>query len=293
VRRSFALPAALAVSVALAGVLGTSLLPVGAETSDAATGTKAAMGTKASAVVRRSLHVGETLAHAQRLVSSSGRYVATVDRRGRVVVRTAAGAVRWRSPAAGAGAKLVVGRTGLLALRVGAHRRWTTRTAGSGHNDVLTMRNDGVLALTAGGLTVWSTRLPYACPSTRRNVIVVDLSRQWARVCHGRQQIRATLVTTGARALGRATPTGTWRVNSFKRRNATLRPATGGSYRVRYWLPYDGTTYGLHDASWQRIPYGSARYRTHGSHGCVHVPLLMMRWIYGWAAPGTRVTIHA
>jgi hypothetical protein len=155
------------------------------------------------------------------------------------------------------------------------------------------MRNDGVLALTAGGLTVWSTRLTYACPRTRAKVIVVDLSRQWARTCQRRQQIRATFVTTGASALGYATPTGTWRLNGFRQRNTTLYPAAGGAYRVRFWLPYDGNVYGLHDSSWQRFPYGSPQYRTKGSHGCVHVPLPMMRWLYAWAPVGTRVTVHA
>ena len=34
------------------------------------------------------------------------------------------------------------------------------------------------------------------------------------------------------------------------------------------------------DSLWQRIPYGSARYRTQGSHGCVHVPYDVMHTLY-------------
>jgi hypothetical protein len=53
--------------------------------------------------------------------------------------------------------------------------------------------------------------------------------------------------------------------------NTVLRPAAGGAYPVRYWVPYDGA-YGIHDSSWQRFPYSCPLYRTQGSHGCVHLP---------------------
>lgn len=238
------------------------------------------------------LHVGQRLAAGHKLTSPHGRYVAYVDGVGRLVVRAAGGSVRWHSPAAGTGAVAAVGSGGRLALRVGAAVKWTTRTGGSGRADVLRIRDDGVLELIAGSLTVWSTALPYACPDTGARVWLVDISRQWARACYHHQQLRATFVTTGASALGYGTPTGTWRVNGYKHRNVTLYPAAGGAYPVDYWLPYDGNVYGMHDSSWQHFAYGSAKYRTKGSHGCTHVPLAMMRWLYHWAPVGTRVTIQ-
>ena len=247
---------------------------------------------RASSTPTDTLHVGQRLAAGQELVSANARFVAVVDGAGRLVVRASTGTVRWRSPAAGRAAAAVVVASGQLVLRVGAATKWTTRTGGSGRDDVLRMRNDGVLELTSGGLTAWSTALPYDCPNTNARVWVVRISRQWARACYRHQQLRATFVTTGASALGYGTPTGTWHVNGFKRRNITLYPAAGGAYPVKYWLPYDGNVYGMHDASWQRFAYGSARYRTEGSHGCTHVPLAMMRWLYRWAAVGTRVVIR-
>jgi lipoprotein-anchoring transpeptidase ErfK/SrfK len=57
-------------------------------------------------------------------------------------------------------------------------------------------------------------------------------------------------------------------------------------------MPFNGD-YGLHDASWQTIPFGSAQYHSAGSHGCVHVPTDVMAWLYQWSAVDqTVVTIE-
>ena len=55
--------------------------------------------------------------------------------------------------------------------------------------------------------------------------------------------------------------------------------------------PYDDI-YGFHDSAWQTIPYGSTKYHTDGSHGCVHLPIAAMKWLYNWAAVGAAVTIR-
>jgi hypothetical protein len=268
-----------AVALVGAGLLTLAVVP---------TGPARAAGLPA----RSSLSAGQRLLAGQRLVSPDGRYVATVGRTGRLVVRTSAGRTTWRSPAAGAGAYATVGRGGQLTLRVGGRVRWTSRTAGSGRSDVLRLLDGGALTLFAGSLTVWSNRFPNACPGTAAKVVLVDISQQSARACSHRQQLRVTRVTTGATARGYGTPTGSGRVNGNKTRNTTLYPAAGGAYPVTYWLPYDANVYGLHDSSWQTFPYGSPRYRTAGSHGCVHVPLVAMRWLYHWATVGTRVTVR-
>ena len=57
-------------------------------------------------------------------------------------------------------------------------------------------------------------------------------------------------------------------------------------------MPYD-YDYGFHDSSWQHFAYGSERYRTEGSHGCVHVPPRAMPFVYAWAQTGTLVTIRS
>ena len=42
---------------------------------------------------------------------------------------------------------------------------------------------------------------------------------------------------------------------------------------MKYWIPFDAPLFGFHDSSWQKMPYGSQKYRTKGSHGCIHMPL--------------------
>lgn len=76
-----------------------------------------------------------------------------------------------------------------------------------------------------------------------------------------------------------------------KQRDTTLYPAAGGAYPVHYWMPYSGP-YGLHDSPWQTFPYGSSKYRAHGSHGCVHVPAAAMRFLFHWAPVGTTVLVR-
>jgi hypothetical protein len=265
---------AIALGSALAGGSALAAGPAGASTTWPST-----------------LHATHALHRGERLVAPNGQYHAAVEHDGRLVVRTAAGNRVWNTPQTGANAYLYLAATGQLVVKIGGEIRWSARTAGSGKADVLTMRNDGVLALTAGTALVWSSRVGNGCPQVSGKTIAVDLSRQLAWMCSGRQQIRATAVTTGATALGYGTPTGTWHVQA-RVRDTTLYPAAGGAYPVHYWMPYDGP-YGIHDSPWQNFPYGSSRYRTEGSHGCVHVPGAMMAWLFGWAPVGTRVVIHA
>jgi lipoprotein-anchoring transpeptidase ErfK/SrfK len=119
--------------------------------------------------------------------------------------------------------------------------------------------------------------------------VFVSIRQQHVWMCAGSQQIYATAATTGASANGDGTPTGTWHVLA-KETDRWLTPLDGGSYHVAYWVPYDGP-YGFHDSSWQKFAYGSEKYRTDGSHGCVHLPMSAMKWFYKWAQVGTAVTI--
>jgi hypothetical protein len=250
------------------------------------------VGVAPAAAAPRTLSVlrpGARLQVGDSLVSPSGRYQAVVRVGGRLVVRTAGGRQLWATRSAGPGASLLFTPAGQLLLGGGAGA-WRSQTRGS-HGDSLRMRDDGALTLTADRLTVWSNRLGSRCAAARAKAVVVDLGDQRARMCRRGQQLRTTLVTTGATALGDGTPTGTWHVYA-RVRDTILYPAAGGAYPVKFWMPYSGP-YGLHDSPWQHFPYGSARYRTQGSHGCVHVPGRMMAWLFHWAAVGTRVTVQS
>lgn len=127
--------------------------------------------------------------------------------------------------------------------------------------------------------------------NTYRQLILVSLAKQHLWACEGPRQVNDTPVTTGSTVNGDQTPVGSWRLQA-KQRDRYL---VGPGYRdyVKYWMPYDGD-FGLHDASWQTMPFGSQNYRVDGSHGCVHVPTPTMAWLYNWATVGqTVVTIES
>jgi lipoprotein-anchoring transpeptidase ErfK/SrfK len=127
--------------------------------------------------------------------------------------------------------------------------------------------------------------------NTRQKFVLVSIREQHVWMCQGHQQVYSTPATTGEVDDGDATPTGTWTVQGRQ----TDRYLVGPGYRdyVHYWIPFNGD-FGFHDATWQTMPFGSAGYRSQGSHGCVHLPMTAIRWLYAWAEPGsTLVTVEA
>jgi lipoprotein-anchoring transpeptidase ErfK/SrfK len=124
-----------------------------------------------------------------------------------------------------------------------------------------------------------------ACQGNRLPALaLVSLHEQHVWLCERQRQVYSTPATTGAVALGLGTPVGTWQVVGKE----TNRYLSGPGYRnfVHYWVPFWGP-YGFHDSTWQKMAYGSAGYRQHGSHGCVHLPMTAMKWFYKWARVGT------
>lgn len=122
-------------------------------------------------------------------------------------------------------------------------------------------------------------------------LVVVSIRRQHAWACAGRRTVLSTPVTTGATGRpGHATPRGRFAVQGLER-DTTLDTSAAGSYPVKFWIPFHLGVWSFHDASWQRIRFGSHQYVRHGSHGCVHVPLAAMRWLFHWVHYGTPVRI--
>ncbi len=127
--------------------------------------------------------------------------------------------------------------------------------------------------------------------NTYAKLLLVSISQQHMWACQGAQQVNSTAVTTGSMVNNDQTPLGSWRVQGKQ----TNRYLVGPGYRdyVQYWVPFNGD-FGLHDASWQTMPFGSPDWKTLGSHGCVHVPTPTMAWVYQWAEVGnTVVTVEA
>ncbi len=133
---------------------------------------------------------------------------------------------------------------------------------------------------------------PNACASNRLSqFVLVDISDQHVWMCAGTTTVYSSPVTTGTTYNDDDTPTGTFHVEG-KQQNRTLHLLDGSTYFVHYWVPFSGTLYGFHDASWQTVPFGTDDYHRDGSHGCVHLPMAAMDWLYRWAAVGTTVTVR-
>lgn len=126
--------------------------------------------------------------------------------------------------------------------------------------------------------------------NTRAQWFVVSITAQHAWACAATKLELSTPVTTGVPVPDRETRVGSW-VVQFKQTDRDL-VGPGYSEHVDYWMPYDGD-FGLHDATWQTFAFGTGGWRTDGSHGCVHLPLDAMAWVYSWAQVGTTVTIDA
>jgi lipoprotein-anchoring transpeptidase ErfK/SrfK len=135
---------------------------------------------------------------------------------------------------------------------------------------------------------------PNECAANTANqLILVSVSTQTAWMCSGATTVYTTPVTTGATADGYDdTPQGTFHVES-RQTDRTLTLLSGAKYHVKYWIPFSGTLYGFHDATWQTMPFGSQDYHTLGSHGCVHLPSDAMAWLYSWVTVGATVTVRA
>jgi hypothetical protein len=129
--------------------------------------------------------------------------------------------------------------------------------------------------------------------NVHRQLVLVSIATQHLWMCTGTALAYSTAVTTGAVDLPYdSTPTGTFEIQG-RVTHTTLTLNTGKTYAVNYWIPFQGPLFGFHDSSWQTFPYGSQLYRTQGSHGCVHMPLPAIAFLYRWADTGATVTIRA
>jgi lipoprotein-anchoring transpeptidase ErfK/SrfK len=116
--------------------------------------------------------------------------------------------------------------------------------------------------------------------------VIVSIAQQHEWACAHHQVLQSSPVTTGASQRGDGTPRGTFAVQGMIR-DTTL----DDRYHVEYWIPFHLGVWGFHDAAWQHTPFGAASYRANGSHGCVHMPLGAIRWLFHWVRYGTLVRI--
>ena len=80
-----------------------------------------------------------------------------------------------------------------------------------------------------------------------------------------------------------------------KEKDATLvgvNQQRGTDYEqpVSYWLPFDDTGQGIHDANWQGS-FGGDVYNYAGSQGCINTPPHVMEQLFNMVSVGTPVII--
>lgn len=122
--------------------------------------------------------------------------------------------------------------------------------------------------------------------------IEVDILNQTMFVYIEGEQVIATPVVTGQ--IGTNTIPGTYAIWN-KETPSALRgynPRTEQDYvqPVQYWMAFDDTGQGIHDADWQPS-FGGDIYLTNGSLGCVNTPPGMMPTVFEYAYLGMPVIV--
>lgn len=123
-----------------------------------------------------------------------------------------------------------------------------------------------------------------------KTYILIDLSDQTLKYYKKGERKLNTNVVTGKK--GNSTPTGTYKILG-KGKNVRLKGPTWDR-KVTYWIPFIGSSYGMHDASWRSNAEFENPY-THinnGSHGCVNMKKSAAKYLYYNASVGTKVIIQ-
>jgi lipoprotein-anchoring transpeptidase ErfK/SrfK len=139
-------------------------------------------------------------------------------------------------------------------------------------------------------VAVRPTPVNHCAHNAAAQLVKVSIRAQHAWLCARTRTVFDTAITSGMVGQYTSTPTGSFRIQPPSR-NTVLTLNTGAQYPVKYWVPFDAPLFGFHDSSWQRFPYGSPKYRSQGSHGCIHMPLRAMKFLYRWAEVGAHVRI--
>ena len=123
-----------------------------------------------------------------------------------------------------------------------------------------------------------------------KTYILIDLSDQTLKYYKKGERKLSTNVVTGKK--GNSTPTGTYKILG-KGKNVRLK-GPDWDRKVTYWMPFIGSSYGMHDANWRsdaefENPY---TYINNGSHGCVNMKTSAAKYLYYNASVGTKVIIQ-
>lgn len=134
----------------------------------------------------------------------------------------------------------------------------------------------------------YQTAAVYGSQDYGNTYIEINLTAQHLFLyVNGEKKMESEFVSGNA-ARGFDTPEGIYGI-TYKEQDAML---VGENYEtpVSYWMPFNGNI-GLHDAIW-RDSFGADIYKKSGSHGCVNMPYLKAKELYGEIAKGTPVICY-
>lgn len=119
--------------------------------------------------------------------------------------------------------------------------------------------------------------------------IEVNIERQEISMYLNGELVISGPIVTGTAGTSRETPRGVFSVLE-KDYDVVLR-GPGYASHVTYWMQIYGGI-GIHDADEWRSEYGGDIYLWSGSHGCINVPLDIVRVIYENAYVGMTVIVN-
>lgn len=204
----------------------------------------------------------------------------------------------WKRRAAGGAVFCAV----LAAVVAGGRLLVHDRAQKPAANTVQTTQQTTAASKSPGTSSAAQPPAPNHCASNTAGgkLILISVGQRHLWACDGQRQAYESAVVTGMDKLAAdLTPRGTYHIYG-KQTNLYLNGSDStGSWHdyVYYWMPFLSNQYGVygfHDATWRAdSDFGAIDPNSsNASHGCVELPLATAKWLYGWAAVGTTVTVE-
>ena len=125
--------------------------------------------------------------------------------------------------------------------------------------------------------------------SELNDYIEISIERQEISMYLNGKLLVSGPVVTGNVDAGRDTPTGVFSIQDMA--CDVVLEGPGYASHVTYWMPIYGGV-GIHDADEWRDEYGGDIYLYDGSHGCINVPLEVVKIIFENAYIGMTVIVN-